>query len=219
MSAMNVIVTESAAHVFTDGASYNSKTGVVEGLISKCALLPQCQAVVAITGIPAIRMLLEGLIGDRFGQDEFDLVAERLHEEVTKEFKLRPQWFNSGAFELLLVGWSKKRGGPKAYHLAGHREGTASPFEPRAVRKFLSPHPIAFGEIEFDESRAAECGLAIMERQRRQSYSPVGSIHEFYAIGGFCQHTIVREHELTTSVIRRWPDKIGEAINPRSEGS
>ena len=62
-------------------------------------------------------------------------------------------------------------------------------------------------------------GLKLIEAQRRTK-KPAGlwpNAPSIYGIGAYVQHTTVSQFGARATVIRRWPDKVGEKIRVSSE--
>jgi len=216
MSAANIFVTDTAVHVFADGACYEPDTGIVQGFVSKIAKMPHIQAVAAITGTPPIRMLVESIVGEKDYAD-FDECAARFGEDLRERVRKVPEYFDAGAFFVTIAGWSAKAGAPRAFVLNGCRDNGVDGFRPRPVKTWIQPHDAGTVGFKFDEERAEDCGLRLLEAQRRQRWSPIYSKCEFHAVGGFAEYTKLTQSEITTKVIHRWPDRIGEKINPFSK--
>jgi hypothetical protein len=80
---------------------------------------------------------------------------------------------------------------------------------------FRSPK-LAPGDIPYyDTDKPRESGLALLEAQRRALCGilaiPGSAAH---VVGGVAHHTIVAKDGVTTSIIRRWGDLVGEKIEP-----
>lgn len=212
MSAMNLFLVGSEGHLFTDGAGYNSKTALVEGFITKVAVIPHMASAVAVTGTPGCRMLVEAAIAE-MRVDSIEGIGSDLGIELKKRMVTHAPHMNNGFFDLLVVGWSKIETRPIAFFTKGHSSDGRAAFEMRKVRKFFSPNDGSIALTEIGES-PARTGLALLEQQRRTKFSPLGSDALFHAVGGYAQHTIVRENEIVTRVLKRWPDEIGKVIAP-----
>lgn len=60
-------------------------------------------------------------------------------------------------------------------------------------------------------------GVRAMEKIRRTPGRPTGSPEgtpEFYAVGGFVEHTRISAARMENRILHVWPDTIGEPINP-----
>ncbi|OAH36870.1 hypothetical protein AX289_29195 [Methylorubrum populi] len=54
-----------------------------------------------------------------------------------------------------------------------------------------------------------------MEAVRRKTYPmPPSKENEYHSVGGFIQETGIGHDGISSSIIHRWPDVIGERINP-----
>ena len=55
--------------------------------------------------------------------------------------------------------------------------------------------------------------MVTIAEQQRQIVEPYGPSHvPTSLVGGFLQLTTVTKHEISSRIIHRWPDKIGESI-------
>jgi hypothetical protein len=122
-------------------------------------------------------------------------------------------------FDLAAVGWSAGARGPVGFFLSTiERPGTPA-FKVIETDNLITPStdemyqeimPLLAYPGRFDAERNM---VAIAEKQR-QIVEPYGSKRITTSlVGGFLQLTTVTEHEITTRIIHRWPDKIGGWIN------
>ncbi|MGE0524379.1 MAG: hypothetical protein AB7O60_15265 [Variibacter sp.] len=222
MSALNVFVTPDAVHLWTDGAGYDAD-GTLLSIEQKIAINGAMPAVIASRGSVLFLALLaeeaknrhstfDGLVGGAI-----DLVR------TLTEMQAAPILAACCAKELdfCFAGWSAERGRPEAYLLYNH-ETCGLP------RWQMIPIPSGAGMIQpsddallarlrnrgFDPAGGAfdpvAHGAGIMREQRFPFRRPDG--REIVAVGGFAQHTMLTRDAITTRVVERWPDRVGEKI-------
>ena len=144
----------------------------------------------------------------------FDPLAESFSGFVESRVRKAPN-FSWGAFEVIIAGWSDRDDAPAAHVLTGHAKEGWPAYRCRPVTRFQTP----MGDISFRINRAdpAGSGLKLMEEQRRKKFELVGGSKPVFAIGGFCQHTVVSRDGLSMKILKRWPDKIGQLIDPTAQ--
>jgi hypothetical protein len=210
MSALNVYMSEGRADIFTDGAAY-TKSGEVAALMSKVLALPQMSGALAWVGAPQTGYFGAGILSD---------MALRTIDEVRASFgdKLKqcysPEVFGPASFEIVVVG-KTTNGELKAVHFARDSQADGrKPFQAKVIRKFCTPYSGNFSSVRDEFDGSPKTGLRLMEAQRRYKFVATETQIEMYAVGGFCQHTIVTDDGVSMRVVRNWPDEIGKKIAP-----
>lgn len=214
MSALNAFVTADAVHLFTDGAVYLTGDSTVVGWMTKVFNLPAFDAVVGFVGTPQSALLSVAAAADVRATDFdgfMDVFGGKLKTAAAQARRGGQPFMES--CELVVAGWSKSKDELQAHAIAGFSDNGRPAFEMRPVTKFLRPYGGSLVGVAFDPACPSESGLAIMEEQRCSKWKPHGAWTDIHAVGGFCQHTILTRDEVTTRVIRRWPDVVGEKID------
>ncbi|MBU4529769.1 MAG: hypothetical protein KUA43_08830 [Hoeflea sp.] len=217
MSAINVFLTDEAAHVFTDGAMYDLDAGgKILGVCSKPLTLPHLNAVIASTGYIYVNYMLMGAICDSrvssFDElkDHFGAIVKKASAEA---LKIPGMPKGLGFFETVIAGWSERADRPQAYAMDRGFGGldASRPMQTRKV--YRKPDHPELPKTKRTEHVEAD-GLSLMEDQRRLlfgSHDAPGL--EAHAVGGFCQMTTVTRDGISMKILRRWPDFIGEPIS------
>jgi hypothetical protein len=215
-----------------DGAQYTSE-GLLLGIGTKVATAPHWPGFITSRGgmIPAA--ILGRHLTSHFAT--FDLLVAGIEEKY-------PEFVKSYGFdtipsslvpELIIAGWSAARDRPESYVICinddlppGHDISDSRAILPQEYRLLPLPACTAGPAIVgTDLARAAgfdgvrvkqsiETSIAdltkLIELQRR--FKPDGIDH--YFVGGFAELTIVRSDSIEQRILRRWPDVIGERIDP-----
>jgi hypothetical protein len=205
VSALNAFTTPNATYLFSDAAIFHPQTLSLAGLINKVAIFPQYSAAISATGrTVAIWSLFTALAAYDFA-DFTHLIANVPHvlRELTQK---HPDQFED--FRIVVAG-------PGSLFCIQADEGIGTkPLEMTECPVFINPAAVdendrSIIDLKFDADRSAESGLAIMRAQREK----------FRVIGGWCQMTTIKPDQIETRILERWPDKIGERINPVVAGS
>jgi hypothetical protein len=226
MSALNVFLTADAAHVFTDAAVYEPKNLKVGAFANKVTILPQYNAVIGSTG-RFVNITLLGIAFAELQYENFDHLADDfasvVKRAVARTNQIDPNnpdmWGDEFTFGL--AGWSPAQNAPAFFVVSAVGNGQELAAVP--ATKYCSPSAAFEGDtsitgIKFDPERPGESGLEILKAQRLTKFSPLGNVgvkySTYYAIGGFCQHTIVSRDGISVKVLERWPDQIGRTVMP-----
>jgi cold shock CspA family protein len=178
------------------------------------------------------RVSFEVVTDDRRGTEiryeNFDHLADNFASEVKRAVArtahIDPNnpdlW---GEYIFGLAGWSQKQNAP-AFFSVKNAAGDGQEITAVPATKFYSPSAVFEGaddsitRFKFDPGRPGESGLAIMQAQRLQKFSPLGNVgvkHSMYhAIGGFCQYTKISRDGILVKVLERWSDQIGRTVMP-----
>jgi hypothetical protein len=210
VSALNAFVCRDAVHVFTDAGVFD-QDGRFLGARAKIDLLPTMAGVIAATGpgdlSRCVAWVLAGenpatfsdLISDFYGTIEKAVAHLRAANEVGLE-----------TFEIVIAVFDEQEERPRLAK-AISVNGKVTVAESNAFRSPL----LAAGDVPvFDPDHPRESGLALLERQRRTlcglTAIPGSAAH---VVGGAAHHTVIRKDGVSMSVIRRWPDEMGEPIS------
>ncbi|WP_159012449.1 hypothetical protein [Bradyrhizobium sp. S69] len=200
MSALNAFVTDDATFLFSDAAICHPQTLALAGLMNKVEIFPQYCAAVAATGrTSAMGHLFAVLAAHDFADrkyfvDNIPNIIRRLAQEAPDQFE---------GFRIVIAG-------PGSLFCIQADEGIGTkPFEMTECPVFITPAAVdendrSIIDMKFDAEQPAQSGLAIMRAQREK----------FAVIGGWCQMTTIKPNHIETRILERWPDKIGERINP-----
>lgn len=201
----------------------------VASIGTKVVMMPLIDAVIGMRGNAMITTLLMAALAadwQKFGT--FDGFKAGLVDHLRAIFvAVGSQWKQTqGAdcleMDVIVAGWSETSG-PDSY-LLRTIDGTPTPtwqiIDTGGVLLTPSSDEIfkADGGSLADQSRAISDAelIAVAEKQRRY-IEPFGPNKiETSLVGGFLQVTTVTEHEISTRIIHRWPDEIGEPIGVAS---
>lgn len=126
---------------------------------------------------------------------------------------------HGATFDLVVAGLSSSRG-PDSFLICDHdRYGGAAwsviPLGPVCIapadEETLARMALTEAELAGDID-PVEDGLRIIEAQRHCKAIQGEETEPSYGVGGFAQLTTVRAGEITTRILRRWPDRIGEKL-------
>jgi hypothetical protein len=232
LSAIISLRQREAVHILCDGAVYDSG-GTLQGVLSKSFAIPHLSAVIAARGpavaLPFIATRLSTLFSS------FDELAAGIEAELPKIIEDSETLFAlSGATstEMAVIGWSEKDDIGKAFTIqtddaSETRAEYADIEQPESFK--LIERPVAFAlpapsaeimraaglrsDIDIDKIVPEIDLLQIMEMQRQSLIEFNGQ--EIYVVGGLALlSTVRRGGTITQRVIHRWPDAIGELIQP-----
>lgn len=216
MSACNIIKTEDAIYMFTDGASYYGD-GTLGAVGQKVSILAHLNAAISCRGPKGFAEELAQSINDAYGS--FDELVQSFALAVSNFYLVgRDQYALCATgpdIEVFLAGWSESRGQPESYAVTSHLlNGPAWELQP------LGPLAVAPFDAELDARCAAlepgadiiSAGVTLMEEQRKVRGPHAGAGAAVAGVGGFCQMTIIRPQSIQTAVVRRWEDRLGEML-------
>lgn len=221
MTAMNCVVTENAAHLFTDGAIYDlQNNGELIARGSKSIALPHLNAAIASTGFTYVNHLINAAILDTkiAAFDELVLhFADIVHdaERRSKSFSGISDW---SLYRSVLIGWSEENNQPQAYYLGPGLFGKMATSAQR-IRRFTTPWPRELAEPQLTGDMDADA-VALMEAQRelKAEVDRVDTDGSFivHPVGCFCQRTTVDRDGISMKILKRWDDVVGEPIIPKA---
>lgn len=235
MTAVNVILKSDAAFIVSDGALVDTTTGKVLGFGSKVILLPQIPAAVIMRGplllVPALALVLF-----KFAPATFDELRKRITKDLRTEFEpyIRRIPY-SRDLDVAVAAWSENEGGPCSFFITSSNIHPIAPWEPLDPGVcFILPETETMLAGRLADRRKIDPmrdGLDILQAQR-QLAAPLNSKKRgwwpvkrstadtgagLHIVGGFAQVTEIRRSTITTHIIGRWDDKIGEVIQPDLE--
>ena len=209
MTALIAFALPDAGYVYSDGA-VPWPDGRISHFSQKITIFGQLRAVVGVTGAAEFQSQLAERCGDVATFDELrstfsDLVRET-HAYVLSHISVDPR------LTALLVGWSEKEDRCEIYTVdsdAGVAAAWSRQGPGRASLSSYTPElasEIARGGLTLEDAakNPAKLGPELMEAYRR-AFIPA-------TVGGFCQETVITAEGVTTRVVRRWPDRVGERI-------
>lgn len=212
MTALNIHVSSDCVDVFTDSAIFDMKKGgSAEGFGSKVIPLPHQGAIMAATGFSWVSIMMAGVIATS-GIETFDGLAERLPVVIAEAIRRDPGGAATyGKFELAFAGFSEARNAAEAYVLYSYADQGWPAWRLRKVGNYTSP----MISKRFDPTDIVGSGLQILEYQRLELCGGRGFKDvAFHAVGGVAQHTRIDREGISMKVIKRWPDVIGEPVDP-----
>jgi len=227
MTAINIIRQKAAVHVLTDGAGY-SPDGTFTFRMQKVFPLAHLKAVIAVRGSPLFGPMFAHHASVRASGFEHlvSLTPAIAREEVDKV----PGRFER-EFDLIIAGWSQACG-PASVALCSHsRHGfepwqvidldviSLSPSSERITAELAVAYPKG---VEPDDFDPIVDGLRVLEIQRQNpvehAWESAGPVTQ-PAVGAFAQLTTVTADAITTRIIRRWPDEIGQPLGAETFGA
>lgn len=239
MTAINVLLQRDAAHLVTDAAWYDLD-GVVRNFAPKAQVVGHWPGAIATRGPGLANALIATEAGLLF--PDFDAFADAapmfLAEWCEREADRLADFEEQAYVEIIAVGWSKSRGGPRAFFvqskdaagLAAARgiavaegEHAGGAFEVLEIETgYVRPLPtgdaLAFygvdPEADFDAlpsiARYAT-GLVCAQRELREPLRTGEDPVCF--VGGHVMHTTVTKDGVSTSKGAAFPDVVGERIH------
>lgn len=203
MTLVNILVESDHARIYTDGALINPADNVsVVGFTSKVMALPHLDAIMATSGTVGASLNFYALIGSLSAID-FDDLADRIEAAVT------PIAEHFAGAILFLVGWSERGKRMRGFIMNHEAMGNRPPFARQDIGEFLMPRPL-------NECLGTADMIALVESQRANADRPQG-LPPAHVVGCFLQETIVAKEGSKTRIIHRWPDVMGEKIEPLAE--
>jgi hypothetical protein len=223
MTAINALKYGDAAYLLTDTASYLD-TGLVVGFSSKTVTLPHLNMALAVSGaVQTQDKIIAALMP--FGS----------FEEVIEEIPalLRGMW-EAGAFEVpgeddpgldtfrvFMIGHCSN--GPGVHALSTQAEPSLEPFTWRFKGIIMSPS-LSLGLLEERGLYSPTCGYAtrdpsellplLVDVQRSLPRGRKTDDKDVFVIGGAAVLTKIDASGISQRVVRRWPDRVDEFIQP-----
>lgn len=232
MTAINIITKPDAIHVLTDGAFYSSE-GILLEVGTKCFALPTLDMVLVGRGRKDFMPFFISELDKR--ASDFDSAIEESPGALQAVMSCIPILLlnreqQAGAFdpafELWLMGYSRSRNAFETYILPTHdlHPGLLAWQMGRVEGSMIcAPVPTAEAcrlagvpdDISIENFDPEIDGLRLLEIQRHVPSAPdqrrpekVGCI-----VGALAQITTITREGVSSKILRRWPDRIGEPIN------
>jgi hypothetical protein len=228
MTAINVVRQANAVHVLTDGIVCDAE-GVISEIGPNIFMLPNLPAALAIRG-PSQFMpfLVHRLSRECQSFDELlkNVVPAALDVHISIPMTLgygdvRPN------FDLVIAGWSNERGRPESFVMtnqeAREQVGLATAAWQLMHLPDVSIAPsVGVAQIESVGWRVPESaeafqpsidGVKLVRAQRlSKGLRPAVPNRDIDSVGGFVQLTTVHAHGINSTILHRWPDRVGQRI-------
>lgn len=224
----------SGIFIASDGAIYESRTGILQGFVSKIVLMPEIETVFAMRGNGGFFPALQSLIVARY--TDFDGLVADIEDLTRQAFDAYVDAYDAHEASITIVvgGFSRSSGRYAAYRLSsserqltrGDNFEVVPAWRPDLVEGIwvapISPKPIQ-AQFGLDPSPPVETDqqlldyLSRMVCAARQSVTPASDAEAdpiSHTVGGFLQTTVVRQQGCYTAIVHRWPDVVGETIDP-----
>jgi hypothetical protein len=234
MSVVNVVCQPQCAIVLTDGATY-SADGIIRGLGQKVFTATSWPGLVAGRGTAIATVILGQALSWRFST--FDQAVAGVQNALPELVAL---YGLDQSDELILAGWSEDRSQAESYVIytgddlpEGMDEDDldklvqAGGIRPPAAFELIKLPAVVAGPLlgaeiteasgyrginANDDYEKVISGLRLLiECQRHDNFIGDGGKH---LVGGFAQLTTVWPDKIEQRILHRWPDVIGELINP-----
>jgi hypothetical protein len=207
MTAISAFKSSNSVDVFSDGLWIDPASGKPGGIGTKVTVLPEYNAVFAVTGLSTVQFLLSSLLIETPLADIRSL-ANAMPELVRKcvtQGKAVGHILN-GRCDVVLAGWSENAG-PLIFQTECFFEHNL--FKGRAVERYIRPF------VDASQMRFPDDGLRLLEKQRGLQFSrPIagtfGSVTVDGLVGGFAQETRIDAEGIKIRVLKRWDDKLSE---------
>jgi len=211
MTALNLWLAPRSAVFLTDAAHLDDN-GRMIGVASKVARLPGLSAVASTRSTRQLLDLIACSFGGAF--KTFDHMVDELDSAVAVLAEMCGSKVTDFGYEVVLAGWSPKHEEMQAWAGSG---GAGSPFASQQVggyRAPASPEVISSFATTLDQIEIQD-GRRLVEAQRQARISPYGG-NSFHIVGGYIEETVVTPEGITSRVLARWPDPVGQPISPRA---
>ena len=206
MTAISAFQDAAAVHVFSDGAWHDPETGKFAGTGTKVSVLPEYNAVFAVTGISTVPTLLSALLLENQFADLPSLADAMPDLLRTCSSRGKTVGLNlTGRCEVVLAGWSAEAG-PLIHATECYFDHDI--FKGAAVDRFARPKVDGWSEMQFPRD-----GLLLLEKQyaakfHRAAEGTFGGTTVGGLVGGFAQHTQIGADGIRIKVLKRWADEI-----------
>jgi hypothetical protein len=202
VSLVDVLLVDDRAVLLSDAAHYDRATGRILKLGGKSRAYPHLSCAMAAQSSHSnlARMTLDALGNNAGDLDELVAVAA----DVVADSMRQAEALTEPSLHIGFAAWSHERDRPEAHsidtirggRMVEHKHGMLAPGTP-AMSALLPPGP-----------PRPEDALRIVEVQR-QHISPR---YGFPIVGGWVERLDVTAAGIFTSIVARWPDRIGERI-------
>ena len=235
MSSITIIQQRDAVHFVTDAAHYDLE-GVVVAVESKICELHRSGCVFSTRGSNWSTQFLEWMLSRCESFDEILRVLPGVMSAIDTAFltfasDIPPRMRH---YIITVAGWSEKAQRVTTAMACTYSKGDAADTEGWSAHDFYGqytpvyvPAVITIPPVALDDAlgRAvddtddwvqamdpASDGLAIFEQQRRFISTYADSVR--YIVGGFAELTTVTRTGITRTVLKEYPDRVGELIAP-----
>lgn len=236
MTAINVVTSEAAAHLVTDGVAY-LPDGEIHAFGTKTFTAPHMPMALATRGIAAATFRLGPMLADL--HPTFDDLVARIEQSLPIIFRQYVAQFDVEQMDpeaaaglqildLVIAGWSAERHRAESYMIRTNEidlvpdgfEGQA--LLPKAFKlmaldsvvacpfplpEVLRKSPPIDLDASFDDAKLRANLIKLMELQRASLYPPIlPGRTDRHIVGGFVQMTTVTELGISQRIIHRWPE-------------
>jgi hypothetical protein len=215
----------------SDGALVDSKTLNLLANCSKVVLMPECSCIIAQRGAGGMLQALRWRLGVPFDFDDILQhivgITREINVDIVREYTFERQW------SLVIGGWSDSRERFELYSLRsrdfempnGLSGGvdtipafTLYPIDgfiasPMPTSEQLLPFGVDWNNLTMDAISLTQ-RVACATRGMPEAAQNTGAELSGFMIGGFLQTTVLYRDHITSSIVHRWPDVIGEKIDP-----
>lgn len=226
MTAIILVRAEDSVIIYSDGAAYDHDQ-VMGQVHAKVDCLPHLPAIIGRRGSAGIDLALSIAVRGKY--ETFDQMVAGIEEDIPEMAEI--QFYHAGVVNmgLYIGGFSAERDRWETYWIAAN-----GPYPDELTEHSLKLEPagwlVAQPDLTEEQwsdilpvgenlSVTDEHFIAMMEAQRRNKY-PSGATAdstEAHVVGAFIQRTILSHRGIDTQIIKRWPDPVGERINPFRE--
>lgn len=213
MTAINAWAEADSATVYTDGA-WIEDDGRLLWIAPKVVPLPHITSAMVVRGnsqtIHLLQSYLPGLLTS-FDQAVREAGVMMLDPPSQLRAAMGPESF--GSWQLMLLGYSDHIGRFAGAFMQGTLENGEAGWKVEPFTRLLSPlSPELAAQVEpMETDSGASEASEIMERQRSIPNTDPAGVTGF-VVGGFCQRTCITREGISTTIIRRWEDKVGRLI-------
>jgi hypothetical protein len=220
LSALSSAHSPDAIILLTDGAIYD-RNGSLLAIRRKVTISDSLPLAVCFRGNFAFGEITSRQIIAAAEEIGFDRMLSDLEADL-------PNMPTSPDLEIVIAGVSETAGPMHRRFLNKQMIGD------RAPRTLIDPGPMYFGfgtdgravtlagmgvppprKDETIETWLSRHGVSIFEYFRRISVpTDTADSDRQYLIGGICDMTVVKRGSVSTTLLHRWPDKVGEKIDP-----
>lgn len=244
MSALAIIRGDTAVVIASDGAGYDGATGELRAIVSKVAMMPECQCIFAGRGLGGATAAMENALRQLAARgarlvtfddvlEVFPTLAAHLHAEAEATADVPTTHFS-----FMLGGYSARNERLETYTVrtrafvapdANGRMVERPPFDLIALPSVhLAPSPniesaAAVGiqrpqemtdEYAFEATSYAARAVAACRLDRETD--PMEGAAGIHFVGGFLQVTTLTETGVISEIVHRWPDTVGQPLDPKN---
>jgi hypothetical protein len=232
MSALITLRQRDAVSILCDGAGYDSG-GALQCVLSKAFAIPHLSAVIATRGAAVSLPFIATRLSTEFSS--FDDLVSGIEEKLPKIILDSEALFalsGAASTEMAVIGWSDQNDSGMAFTIqTGDVSDTRAEYagveQPESFKLIERPDAFALPAPSADIMRDAGFRgdanieriipeidlLQILEMQRQSLIEYNGQ--DICVVGGLALlSTVARGGSITQRVIHRWPDEIGELIQP-----